>query len=155
MYPTIPHILRLAPLHLLTLLLGPALTHAFLAFIIDQGSGWNVVAHRACRGHVDIIGKSDRRDQRCIAAHLDTIADFRFVFVESVVVARNRAGADVGILADGSIAKIGEMVGLGSGPELRLLGLDEIADVNMGTQFRARPEVREGSDDRTVVNAAA
>ena len=72
-------------------------------------------------------------------------------FVDAVVVARDRAGADVDVLADGRVAQIRQVVGLRPAPERRLLQLDEVADVRLSPTSDSRPEVRE----RTELRAAA
>ncbi len=68
-------------------------------------------------------------------------------FVEAVVVAEDRPGADVGLLAHRSVAQIGQVVGLGAPAHLDLLDLDEVADVGLLADVRARPQPRVGSDD--------
>ena len=75
------------------------------------------------------------------------------VLVHAVVVAGDGAGANVHTLANHGIAEIGKMVGLGALSQLRLLGLDEIADVRPladiapGTQVRVRANLRAVADD--------
>ena len=61
----------------------------------------------------------------------------------AVVVARDRAGADVDLLADRGVAEIGEVVRLRAAAERRLLQLDEVADVRVLADVGVRPEVRE------------
>ena len=46
----------------------------------------------------------------------------------AVVVAGDRAGADVGLRADRRVAEVREVVGLRAGHQVRLLGLDEVAE---------------------------
>jgi len=75
-------------------------------------------------------------------------------FVRAVVVAGDGAGADVDLLADGGIAEIGEVVGLGAAPEFRLLHLDEIADVHVLVEPRLGPQPRERAHDRTRADHA-
>ena len=67
-------------------------------------------------------------------------------FVRAVVVARDRAGADVDVLADGRVAEVGEMIRLRPAAERRLLQLDEVADVRAFADVRSRPQVRERTD---------
>ena len=49
----------------------------------------------------------------------------------AVVVARDRAGADVDVLADRRVAEVREMIRLRPSSERRLLQLDEVADVRV------------------------
>ena len=51
------------------------------------------------------------------------------LLVHAVVVARDRAGADVDVVADRRIAEIGEVHRLRAGAEHGLLHLDEVADL--------------------------
>ena len=117
--------------HLPALLLGPAFAHAFLAVVEYQRSRGNVMAHRARGSDVNVVAQGDRRHQSGIAADLHAVADRRLIFLEAVVVARDRAGANVGVAADGHVAEIREMVGLGAIANLGFFRLDEIADVNV------------------------
>ena len=52
-------------------------------------------------------------------------------FADAVVVAGDRAGADVDLLANRRVAEIGEVVGLRAAAERRVLELDEVADVRV------------------------
>src|SRR3546814_12514737 len=56
-------------------------------------------------------------------------ADRRAVLQEAVVVAGDGAGADVGGGADGGVAQIAQVVGLGALAQLGVLDLDEVADM--------------------------
>ena len=51
------------------------------------------------------------------------------IFEEAVIIAGDRARADIGAGADLGVAEIGQVVGLGALAEPRLLDLDEIADL--------------------------
>ena len=70
------------------------------------------------------------------------------MFRLAVVVAGDRAGADVDLLADRRVAQIREVIGLGPAAEPRLLELDEIPDASVGFDLRPGPDVRERSDRR-------
>ena len=52
-----------------------------------------------------------------VAADLDSVADRRLVFAETIVIAGDGAGTDVGFGADCSIANIGQMIRLGAASE--------------------------------------
>ena len=65
----------------------------------------------------------------------------------AVVIARDRARADVDAAPDRRVAKIGQVVRLRAGAEHRLLELDEVADARVLPQIGAGPQVRERADD--------
>ena len=75
--------------------------------------------------------------KRAVRADERARADVRPVFAEAVVIAGDRAGADIGLLANGRIADIGQVIGLGALAEVGLLHLDEIAD--LGVLAEPRP----------------
>ena len=52
-------------------------------------------------------------------------------------------------LADIGVADVGEMRNLGSGADGRVLGLDERAELAVGSQYGAGPQVRVRADRRT------
>ena len=83
------------------------------------------MAYRARSSDIDIVAQGDWRDQRGIAADLHPVTDGRLIFLKTVVIARDRAGADVSIAADGHVAEIGEMVRLCAIADLGGLCLDE------------------------------
>ena len=65
------------------------------------------------------------------------VFDHGRVLVHAVVVAGDRARADVDAFADLRVAQIGEMVRLRTFAQLRFLGLDEVADVRAFSDFAA------------------
>ena len=67
------------------------------------------------------VANLDRRDQHRIRTDLDIIADLGVVFVLAVVIAGDRAGADIGIFADRRVAEIGQMAGFRASSERRFL----------------------------------
>src|SRR5215467_12176249 len=64
----------------------------------------------------------------------------------AIVIAGDRAGADIGAGPDGCIADVAQMIGLGASLDHRLLDLDEISDVNVLLQARAGTQPGEGAD---------
>ena len=74
------------------------------------------------------------RDELRVAADERALADGRRVLLEAVVVAEDRARADVGARADDAVAQVGEVIGLGAPAHAGLLGLDEVADVRLFAQ---------------------
>src|SRR6266403_4280288 len=85
---------------------GPAGFIGLTAARDSQGIRGNVVCDRGTRGDIRAIADSNRRNQRGIASDKNFVADVRREFLEAVVVAGNRAGADVCFRADLRIAKI-------------------------------------------------
>ena len=77
-----------------------------------------------------------RRHQHRARADERARADLGAPLVHAVVVAGDGAGADVHLLADRRVAEVGEVVGLGAALQLRLLHLDEVADVHVLAQQR-------------------
>ena len=57
---------------------------------------------------------------------------------DAVVVGEDRAGADVGALADLGVADVGQVRDLGAVADLGVLGLDERADLAAGAELGAR-----------------
>ena len=75
-------------------------------------------------------------------------ADGRHVLVHAIIVAGDRAGADVGLLADHGVAEIAQVAGLGARADLRLLDLDEIAEVHVAPELGAATDAGERPDRR-------
>src|SRR5581483_10122291 len=78
--------------------------------------------------------------------------DVRAKLLEAVVVARDRAGANVGAGTDRAVAQIGEVIGFDAGLEARVLHLDEIADMHIAAEVGAGTQARKGTDARTVAD---
>src|SRR5690606_21920120 len=68
------------------------------------------------------------------------VLDDRAMLQGAVVVAGDGSGANVDALSDFGIADIGEVVGLRATAEPARLDLDEVADVHLVAQLRARPQ---------------
>ena len=77
-----------------------------------------------------------------VGADESVVFDHRAILVGAVVVAGDRAGADVDVAADRGVAKIGQVVGLRAVADLGGLGLDEVADVDLVCQPGSRPQAR-------------
>src|SRR5262245_53686303 len=106
----------------------PALLDGLLAALERQRAGRHVARDDRAGSYIGALPDRDRRDQRRVGTDEGVLADVGAVLVETVVVAGDGAGADVGVFAHPRVADIGEMVGLGAGPNFRLLHLDEITD---------------------------
>ena len=98
---------------------------------------------------IGAVADRDRRDQRGVRADKRALADDRAEFAEAVVVAGDRAGADIGPGADVAVAEIGEVTGLDAGAEPGRLDLDEIADMDLGLEHRTRAQPGKRANDRT------
>src|SRR5690606_16454875 len=74
------------------------------------------------------------------------------VLVHTVVVHGHRRGTDVGVLADGRVADVGEVRDLAALADLGVLRLDERADLALAPQPGAGPQVGERSDRRALAD---
>jgi len=74
------------------------------------------------------------------------------MLVEAVVVAEDRAGADVGALTHAPVADIRKVVGLRPCLETGVLDLDEIADVSALADVGAGAEAGKGADPGTLAD---
>src|ERR1700687_4071231 len=95
-----------------------------------------------------------RRHQRRIAADEHAIFDHCLMFVHAVVIAGDRARADVYAFSDFRVAEIAEMVRLRTLAQLDFLGLDKVshastlAHITSGAQMRVRSEDTSRADAR-------
>ena len=94
------------------------------------------------------VADRDRRHERRVRADKRAFADYRPVFVNAVIIAGDRAGADIGPRADLAVADIGEVIGLGPGAEPGRLDLDEIADMDVLLEDRSRAQPGKRADER-------
>ena len=113
-----------------------------------QRIGRHVRRDDAAGRDIGAVADRDRRDQRRVRADKRALADCRAPLVNAVVIAGDRAGADIGAGADIAVAEIGEVVGLDPGAEPGRLDLDEIADMHVFFEHRARAQPGERPDDR-------
>ena len=93
---------------------------------------------------------SDRRHQHCARSYERAVADDGHVFVLSVIVAGNRAGADVHIATDFRIADVAEMTNVCALPDNAVLDFNEIAHCYAVGEFRAGAQATRRADSRTV-----
>src|SRR5215216_2887575 len=101
-------------------------------------------------GIADIYG----RDQCGVNPDPDVVADHGAVFAESVPVRGDRAGADVGLLADLRVADVGQVRDLAPGADLGALDLDERPRLGPLAQRRPRADVGERAHRAAVENLA-
>src|ERR1700733_11032137 len=106
----------------------------------------NVFGDGRSGADVRVAADRDGRDQLRVPADERAGFDRRLVLADAVVVARDRAGADVRLRADRRVAEVREVVRLRAGHQVRLLGLDEVAEPRVFVDPRAGPAVAERSD---------
>src|ERR671915_1760116 len=124
---------RLAPGHENAELGSPAFAHLLRAAFERQGVGRHIVGDHAARADISAGADAHGRDERRVRADEGAGPDLRGVLAVSVIVAEDRAGADVGAVADAPVTQIGEVVRLRSGAERDVLDLDKVTDVHAGT----------------------
>ena len=123
--------------------------------------GRNVLGDCRSRAHIRAATDADRRDELRIRANEHAVFQHGLVLVDAVVVAGDRAGADVDVRANIGIADVRQVRGLRAFAEDGLFRLDEIADLHVssefgaGTQMRVRPDCRLILDDRVFSYGAA
>src|SRR2546425_6751959 len=98
--------------------------------------------HRA-GGNVGALADRERRHNARVAAHERPVTDDRGVLGRTVVVDEDGPGADVGALADHDVAEVPDVVRLRLTADLRLLELDEVADLAVLAHVRLRAQVAE------------
>ncbi len=106
----------------------------------------NILRHDAAGGNQRAIADRNRCDQRGIRADEGIRADTGDMLVHAIVIAGDRTGTDIGLLADEGITDIGEMVDLGAGADLGLLDLAEIADLGALAEIGAGAQSCIGAD---------
>src|SRR4030067_2683514 len=87
-----------------------------------------------------------RRDQLRIRADEHVVLNDRAVLVCAVVIAGDRARADIDAAAPGAVADVAEMIGLAVCRDLAVLDLDEIADMHPVMQSRTWAQSRIRTD---------
>ena len=89
------------------------------------------------RGH---LTDRQRRDQRTVRTDEGALADLGFIFEIAVIIAGDRACAEVRVGTHGDVAEIGQVADLHAGVEHAVLDLDEVADMGAGTDVGAGPQ---------------
>ena len=95
-----------------------------------------ITRDRAAGADRRALAHGDRRHQLAVGADESVVVDDGLVLVGAVVVAGDRACADIHVAADRRIAEIAQMVGLGALAQRRILGFDEVADVRVRRRAR-------------------
>src|SRR6201995_1788251 len=92
-------------------------------------------------GGVGAVADHHRRDEHAVAAHEGVLAYRGAVLVHAVVVGKDHPGPDVGPGADLRVAHVGQVRDLAAGADRGVLELDVAADVPVGLDPGARPQV--------------
>ena len=87
-----------------------------------------------------------RRNQLRGGTNEHLVFDHRTILVRAIVIASDGTGADVHFAAYRGITHITEMVHLAAGAYLAVFDFDEIPDMRIRSQSRARANTREGSN---------
>src|SRR5262249_35491126 len=125
-----------------------------------QGIGGGVVSNNRTRPGIRPPSHAHRRKQKPIAAPESAAPRVGGGVVFAVVASGDGGGGDVGAFTDFCVAKISEMVGLGTFAQARFLGLNKIshvrafANVAAGTQVRVRSDERAAGDGSFINDAA-
>src|ERR1700674_603568 len=118
----------------------------------------------SCRAVGDVLGhygtgsgsrplaKFDGSDKHCVHPDEGAVADHGSVLVDAVEVGRDRAGADVGVLAEVGVAQVGNVRDLAATTDLCPHELCEAAYVDVVGDLGVRPELGEGAAVRAVAD---
>ena len=120
-----------------------------------EGPGRHVGGDHRAGASGRTIAKAHGRYERAVGADEHVFAQHRAELVRTVVVAGDGAGADVGPGADIRIAQIGQVSGFRALTQLRVLHLDEVADVRLGTEHRAGTQAGKGTAIGTLAELGA
>src|SRR6266853_6321434 len=135
--PTIPH-MRFAFRSLLLYRPLPARNRHLLHAREGQLACWSVLGEGGSRTECRAPAYAHRRDELGVRADENVVLDDGAVLVRSVVVAHDRAGADVDVSAHLAVADVGEVIRLGACAYATRLDLHEVADVHALGEARAR-----------------
>src|SRR5688572_11661481 len=108
----------------------------------------HIVGDRRTGSHVGAFADRDRRDELRVAANEGAVADDGLVLLLAVVVAGDRAGADIDVLAYGRVSQVCEVARFRLAAERGLFQLYEVADVGLALDDAARAEMRERAEHR-------
>src|SRR5256885_866046 len=135
--PTIPH-MRFASRSILLHRPLPARNRNLLHAGEGQLPRRGVLGERGSGAECRAPAYARRRDELGVRAYENVVLDDGAVLVRSVVVAHDRAGADVDVSAHLAVADIREVIRLGACAYATRLDLHEVADVHALGEVRAR-----------------
>src|SRR3954470_10465967 len=96
---------------------GPAFLYNLTSTAKTQCVIGDIVRNNRAGAYECALTDGDGSHERGIRPDEGSLADFGPVFAETVVIARDRARADIRLGADAGVAKIGQVAHLGAGPE--------------------------------------
>ena len=96
--------------------------------------------------HDGVLADVDRRDQDRAGADLAPVADSRRALPLAVEVGRDRGRADIDPLADLGVTQVSQVPHQRSAPQVRLLDLDERADLDAVVEHGPVAQVSERPD---------
>src|SRR6266480_7265979 len=145
--PTIPH-MRVTFRSLLLFRPLPVRNRHLLHAGEGQLPRRGVLGERGSRTECRAPAHAHRRDELGVRAYENVVLYDGAVLVRSVVVAHDRAGADVDVSAHLAVADVAEVIRLGTRAYATRLHLHEVADVHSvgEARARARPDARVGAD---------
>src|SRR6266849_7026202 len=145
--PTIPH-MRFAFRSLLLYRPLPVRNRHLLHAREGQLARWSVLGQRGSRTECRAPAHAHRRDELGVRTYENVVLYDGAVLVRSVVVAHDRAGADVDVSAHLAVADVGKVIGLGTCAYATRLHLHEVADVHSFgyARARARADASVGAD---------
>src|SRR3546814_13645057 len=91
---------------------GPAGLDQLLAAHKAQFAVGDVARHRAARRDDRVGTDPDRRDERAVRPDKGALADLGPILEIAIIIAGDRARADLRVRAAGDVPQVGEMVGL-------------------------------------------
>src|SRR6266849_8094581 len=134
--PTIPH-MRFAFRSLLLCRPLPARNRHLLHPREGQLACWSVLGERGSRTERRAPAHAHRSDELGVRTYENVVLYDGAVLVRSVVVAHDRAGADVHVAAHLAVADVGKVIGLGTCAYATRLHLHEVADMHSLVEARA------------------
>src|SRR6266480_1962287 len=147
--PTIPH-MRVTFRSLLLFRPLPVRNRHLLHAGEGQLPRRGVLGERGSRTECRAPAHAHRRDELGVRAYENVVLYDGAVLVRSVVVAHDRAGANVDVSADLTVADVGEVIRLGTCAYATRLDLHEVTDVHSLGEARAGA----GTDARVGADAA-
>src|SRR5205823_7612673 len=128
------------PRHAFAEAAGPA-GDPFLFGAFDRETvGLDIARDHRSRPDDSAVANSHRRHQRRVRADERAGADHRPIFAEPIIIAGDRAGADVRPRADRGIADVGQVIDLGALTDFGLFQFNEIADLGPFGEPRTRAD---------------
>src|SRR4051794_8566721 len=152
-----PHIRLLRRLagHPLAEAASPACDPFLLIALYRKAVRLDVPGYDRARAHDSAFTDGDGSHEGGVGADEGAAADDRPRLAETVVIARDRAGADVGVRADFRVADVGQMVDLRAFRDLGFLELDKISDLGLLAEARAGADPSERADARLGADIGA